>query len=261
MIQNRASRDAAPVAAAPVAGRASTRAPPGASSSSLLAMERPPLSEADLVRWAESLAGIAQTGLAFTESLYERERYEEVLAVAADIRAHADDRPDQLEKIDEWMRSVGKGVAGYVTPKIAVGAAVGNDDGELLLIKRPDSGFWLFPTGWADVGYSAAEIVVKEVREETGIDVEVVRLIAVLDGIRQGFTRTPLYSLLFQCRPVGGDLAGHPLETADLGWFSREQLPSPLAGYGMWGDRVFSALGGDAVEVYFEPPRKDPWAR
>lgn len=224
-------------------------------------MERSPLSEADLVRWAESLAGIARTGLAFTESLYERERYEEILAVAADIRAHAEDHPDPVEKVAEWMKTVGEGVAGYVTPKIAVGAAVGNDDGELLLIKRPDSGFWLFPTGWADVGYSAAEIVVKEVREETGIDVEVVRLIAVLDGIRQGFTRVPLYSLLFQCRPVGGKLDGHPLETADLGWFGRDRLPSPLAGFGFWGDRVFTALAGGDVDVYFEPPRPEPWAR
>lgn len=219
------------------------------------------MSESDLVRWAESLAGIARTGLAFTDSLYERERYEEVLAVAADIRAHARDEVDESTVLDEWMRNIGEGVAGYVTPKIAVGAAVGNDDGELLLIKRADSGFWLFPTGWADVGYSAAEIVVKEVREETGIDVEVVRLIAVLDGIRQGVTRFPLYSLLFQCRPVGGELQGHPLETADLGWFSQDRLPSPLAGFGSWGERVFSALAGADVEVYFEPPRPEPWAR
>ena len=42
----------------------------------------------DLVRWSEALAGIAKTGLGFTESLYEQERFQEVLAVAADI-AHA----------------------------------------------------------------------------------------------------------------------------------------------------------------------------
>ena len=39
----------------------------------------------------------------------------------------------------------------------AVGAVVGNDDGELLLVQRADSGVWLYPTGWADVGYSPAE--------------------------------------------------------------------------------------------------------
>ena len=216
-------------------------------------------SESELVRVASALAGVARPVLAFTEGLYERERYEEVLAVAADIRTHAAEASDPVTQIDEWMRSVGKGVPGYVTPKIAVGAAVGNEAGELLLIQRSDSGFWLFPTGWADVGYSASEVVVKEVKEETGIDVEVTRLIAVLDGMRQGFTRTPLYSLLFQCRPLGGELKRHPLETADVGWFNQEHLPSPLAGFGAWGDRVFSALAGEPVDVYFEPPRPRPW--
>src|SRR6516165_7056828 len=121
-----------------------------------------------LLRWGEALSAIACTGLAFTESLYERERFEEILKVAADIRAEADgeEAPDHAGSlVQEWMDSVGKGVPGYVTPKVAVGAAVGNDTGELLLIQRADSGIWLYPTGWCDVGYSAAEVVVKEVEE------------------------------------------------------------------------------------------------
>ncbi len=163
-----------------------------------------------LLRWSESLSAIARTGLGFTESLYEQERFEEILKVAADIRFEADEEPADADAEDglvqEWMATVGKGVPGYVTPKVAVGAAVGNDKGELLLIQRADSGIWLYPTGWCDVGYSAAEVVVKEVEEETGIEVEPVRLIAVLDGLRLGFTRVPLYSLLFYCRAVGGSL-------------------------------------------------------
>ena len=95
---------------------------------------------------------------------------------------------------------MGQGVPGYVTPKVAVGAVVGNDQGEILLVQRADSGVWLYPTGWADVGYSAAEVAVKEVEEETGIEVEPVRLIAVLDGLRIGMSRIPLYSLVFHCR-------------------------------------------------------------
>src|SRR5262245_20402467 len=97
------------------------------------------------------------------------------------------------------MKQVGDGVAGYVTPKAAIGAVVHNDAGELLLVQRRDSGVWLYPTGWADVGYSASEVAVKEVHEETGIDAEPVRLIAVLDGLRLGFTSVPLYSLVFHC--------------------------------------------------------------
>src|ERR1700690_1198925 len=94
-------------------------------------------SASDLLRWCESLSSIARTGLGFTESLYERERFEEVLRVAADIRVAADEDQEDAEDaeglVQEWMRQVGKGVPGYVTPKVAVGAAVGNDDGELLL--------------------------------------------------------------------------------------------------------------------------------
>ncbi len=215
--------------------------------------------EAELLRWSEALAAIARTGLGFTESLYERERYEEVLQVAADIRACAADAPSSSTQVDEWLKSVGKGVPGYVTPKIAIGAVVGNDAGEMLLIQRSDSGAWLFPTGWADVGYSAAEVAEKEVLEETGLHVEVVRLIAVLDGLRQGLTRTPLYSLVFQCRVVGGELKGHPLEVLDVGFFAEHDLPEPTAGAERWASSFFGAIRGDDVTVYYDRPRRPPW--
>ena len=222
-------------------------------------MERPPLTESDLLRWSEALSGIARTGLGFTESTYERERFEEILAVAADIRHHAGLDVDPQAKVREWLSDVGDGVPGYVTPKVAVGAVVGNDDGEILLIKRSDSGVWLYPTGWADIGYSAAEVAVKEVAEETGIHCEVLGLLAVLDGMRLGFTRIPLYSLVFHCRAIGGTLEPHPLETDGAGWFARDALPSPLAGYEQWGDLAFDAIGGEPHPVWFDEPRDPPW--
>jgi ADP-ribose pyrophosphatase YjhB (NUDIX family) len=251
-------------------------------------------SSADLARWAEALSGIARTGLGFTESLYERERFEEVLRVAADIKVVADaqglrgaggrgavspdepspegpspespspespspESPSPESIVGEWMASVGRGVAGYVTPKVAVGAVVGNDDHELLLVKRADSGAWLYPTGWADVGYSASEVVVKEVREETGIDVEPLKLMAVVDGLRAGFNRVPLYSLVFLCRAKGGELSAHPLECADVGWFSEDRLPSPLAGGSRWLPQALAAVRGEPFEVLFDRPRRPPW--
>ena len=220
----------------------------------------PPVSGApDLLRWSEALAGIARTGLAFTDSLYERERFQEVLHVAADIRAAAGDRVEAAPLIQEWMAQIGAGVAGYVTPKVAVGAVVGNDKGEILLVKRTDNGVWLYPTGWADVGYSASEVAVKEVLEETGMEVEPLRLIAVLDGLRLGFTRIPLYSLVFHLRALGGELTPHPLECADVGWFAEDALPSPLAGVSGWGPRAFAAIRGEEPEVVFDPPRDPLW--
>ena len=216
-------------------------------------------SRQDLLRWSEALAGIARTGLGFTKNLYERERFEEVLAVAADIRVAAGSDFDADHVIDDWLGQVGEGVAGYVTPKVAIGAVVGNDEGEMLLVQRADSGVWLYPTGWADIGYSPSEVAVKEVREETGIMCEPIRLLGVLDGMRLGFTRVPLYSLLFHCRATGGDLRSHPLECADVGWFAEDDLPQPLAGAGLWSGLAFAAVRGEEVKPFFDPPRDQPW--
>ena len=178
---------------------------------------RQQLSTRDLVRWSEALAAIARTGLGFTQNLYERERFEEVLRVAADIKMAADEvllaaeeRREHAHLVEEWMESIGVDVPGYVTPKVAIGAVVGNDRGEILLVQRADSGFWLYPTGWADVGYSPAEVAVKEVAEETGIACEPEQLLAVIDGQRMGFSRFAMYMLLFHCTATGGELQPSP---------------------------------------------------
>lgn len=217
----------------------------------------------DLLRWSEALAGIARTGMGFTQSLYERERYEEVLHVAADIKAATEEelvvRRERDHYVQEWLETVGTGVPGYVTPKVAVGAVVGNEKGQILLVQRADSGVWLYPTGWADVGYSPSEVALKEVKEETGVDAEVVRLIAVLDGLRMGFTRVPLYSVVFHCRAVGGEPTGHPLETSDVGWFGEDNLPWPIAGFDQWGSFAFAAIRGEPLTVVFDAPRRPVW--
>jgi ADP-ribose pyrophosphatase YjhB (NUDIX family) len=220
------------------------------------------VNDADLVRWSEALAGIARTGLAFTQSIYERERFEEVLKVAADIRVasgHDEGEFASEELVTGWVDSVGHGVAGYVTPKVAVGAIVDNGRDEILLIQRGDSGVWLYPTGWADIGYSAAEVVMKEVAEETGIEVEPLRLVAVLDGLRLGARALPFYSLVFHCRRVGGELRPHPLEARDVGWFGEHSLPAPLAGAGHWKELAFKAIRGEQTEVMFDMPRRTTW--
>ena len=219
--------------------------------------------DAQLARWSESLAAIARTGLAFTQNLYERERYEEVLHVAADIKAAFEEstelRRERGHFVQEWMDNIGEGIPGYVTPKVAIGAIVGNDAGEILLVKRAPSGVWLYPTGWADVGYSAAEVVVKEVREETGIEAEPVQLLGVVDGMRMGFTKFGMYMLLFHCRATGGELNPHPLETDGCGWFAKDQLPQVTAGAEWWAERAFAAINGEVFTASFDAPRSPMW--
>ena len=220
-------------------------------------------SEKDLRRWAEALAGVASTGLAFTENTFERERYEEILAIAGDIKAVADfgreGALDSSAHVVEWMKEIKTGVAGYATPKVAVGAVVVNDEGKLLLIQRADTGVWLYPTGWSDIGYSAPEVVVKEVREETGIDVEVIRLIGVLDGLQLGASRIPLYSLVFLCRATGGELKPHELECLDAGWFARDELPVDTLGAERWAPEIFAIIDGDRRDVFYDDLRRPVW--
>lgn len=227
-----------------------------------------PVTAANLHRWSETLASIARTGLGFTESNFEAERYEEILAVAADVRVAADRLSAEKSELDQvsaddmtsaWLRAVGSGVPGYVTPKVAVGAIVGDDQGRILLIQRADSGVWLYPTGWADVGYSPSEVAVKEVQEETGITCEVLRPLAILDGLRAGFSRVPLYSMVFLCRATGGTVSPHPQECLDAGWFTRDALPEPLSSFDRWGEAAFNAIDGNPFEVIFDAPRDPVW--
>lgn len=226
----------------------------------------------DLLRWSETLAAVARTGIGFTASTFERERYEEILAVAGDIAVVAGEQlaaAPQVQAstagqlVEAWLADVRPGVAGYVTPRLSVGAIVGNDAGEILLVRRGDSGVWLYPTGWADVGYSAAEVAVKEVAEETGVDAEPVALVMLLDGLRLGFSRAPIYSLVFHCRAVGraAVLRPHALECSAAGWFGPDELPSPLAGAGRWVDHAFDAIAGKPVDVLFDRPRSPLWRR
>ena len=126
-------------------------------------------------------------------------------------------------------------------------------------MQRGDSGIWLYPTGWVDVGYTAYEMVVREVREETGIECEPVQLLAVIDGQRAGFTRFGMYLLLFHCRATGGELAGHPLETQAVGWFGRDRLPTATVGLQAWGEMAFAAIDGARPATMFEAPRADVW--
>ncbi len=220
----------------------------------------------DLARWSSALAAIARTGLGFTDNLYERERFEEVLHVASDIKvaAAALDEAVEVQRetdhfVQEWLDNVGEGVPGYVTPKVAIGAVVGNDQGELLLVQRADSGIWLYPTGWADVGYSPAEVAVKEVEEETGVICEPVSLLSVIDGQRMGFSRFAMYMLLFYCRATGGELCPHPLETSDVGWFGPNDLPEATAGASWWGPMAFAAIEGAVSPTAFDSPRNPIW--
>lgn len=209
--------------------------------------------------WVQRLRALAQTGIGFDPSVYDRERYEELLGLAAEMAATRADLTRDSELTDalykKWRGEVGSGVAGYVTPKVGCGGVVFNDRDELLLIERPSHN-WLYPTGWADIGYSPAQVVAKEVREETGLLVTPLRLLAVYDIRRlvEQDLDQQLYSLIFYCRLDGGKLEIHPHEALRVGFFARDALPSPLARAEQgWVEHAWAAHEGRLTETYFDP--------
>ncbi len=218
------------------------------------------MSQEKIDRWAQSLAGLAQTGMAFTQSPYDRERYTHLLSIVEEMQIYGGalpiDSDEETPDTAALLAAVVPGIHGYVTPKVAVGALVVNDDKELLLIKRTDNGMWLYPTGWCDIGYSPAEVAIKEVREETGIEFEIDRVAMVLDGLQLGLVGVPaMYSIVFFGHAVSGDLQGLEHEVSDIGWFGRNTLPSPIATYDTWGQLAWQMVDGNYKEVWFNPPR------
>ena len=115
--------------------------------------------------------------------------------------------------------------AGPATPKIDVRAAVISEN-KILLVKERGNG-WTLPGGWVDPGESPSEAAVRETKEESGYDVNVVRLMAIYDRDRQGHPPCPfqVYKLIFLCDLLGGSVKTS-LETEDACFFREDELPA-----------------------------------
>ncbi|HEX7588017.1 MAG TPA: NUDIX hydrolase N-terminal domain-containing protein [Anaerolineae bacterium] len=209
--------------------------------------------------WVQQLVAVAQTGMAFNPPVYDLERYETVLAIAATMAAAVNSSntidPALAEQFAKrWRAEVVDGVPGYVTPKVGIGAAVFNEREEMLLIQRSD-GTWFYPTGWGDIGLSPAQIAVKEVREEAGLWITPQRLVGIYNSVKWHAELNPhYYSIVFECRLDGGEMRPHPPETLDVGFFDRDHMPQPV--YQNRTDhleRAWAMHRGEIVEPYFDP--------
>jgi ADP-ribose pyrophosphatase YjhB (NUDIX family) len=105
----------------------------------------------------------------------------------------------------------------------------------LLLQRRSDNNLWGLPGGGVEPGESVSEAIVREVREETGLDVRPMRLIGVYSAPALGQVVTypdgnviHYISSTFECRVVGGTLACDGNESLELGWFDPERLPAEM---------------------------------
>jgi len=175
------------------------------------------------IRWARELQAISQTGNHFATSDYDRERYQRISEIAAEIFA------EQGDIEGSKVRTIFEAQSGYATPKVDVRAAVFRD-GKILLVQERSDGLWTLPGGWADVNDSPSEAVQKEVLQESGFHARTERLLAVFD--RAKHPHDPpfpfhIYKMFFLCKIEGGE-ATPSSETSSVDFFGVEALP-PLS--------------------------------
>jgi ADP-ribose pyrophosphatase YjhB (NUDIX family) len=176
--------------------------------------------------WRESmkrLRAIAQTGQTYTQDPYDRERYEELEAMALTLLARLLDSPPEV------VKSVYLPETGYPTPKVDVRGAVFQGD-RILLVRESADGRWTLPGGWGDEHESPKQSIEREVLEESGFEVRAARLVAVKDRHLHPYTPKRLeriYKLFFLCDLTGG-AARTSLETDGVDFFPIDDLP-PLS--------------------------------
>ena len=168
--------------------------------------------------WAVELQSLAQAGLFYGRDAYDRERYQRVREIAAEMVVQQSELPV------ERVRGLFCNETGYQTPKLDTRAAI-FEDGKILLVREND-GRWSLPGGWVDVNVSVGENAVKEVREEAGLEVTADRVIAVQDRAKHNL---PVYAygvckIFVLCTKVRGAFQAN-IETTESRYFAEDELP------------------------------------
>ena len=176
-----------------------------------------------LIEIAKRLKTMSHLGLTYTQNEYDVERYRDLHNMSLELMQLASGSP--IEQLEMYFNSSKE----YITPKVDIRAVIFNDKNEILLVKEKADGRWSVPGGWADIGLTPAEIAIKEAFEETGLQVEPVKLLAVLD--KRCYPHPPepdyCYKIFIQCKIVGGEF-NQAFDILDRGFFTPNALP-PLS--------------------------------
>jgi ADP-ribose pyrophosphatase YjhB (NUDIX family) len=194
------------------------------------------------------LQAIAQNGLTYTDGPFDRERYEQIRTVAAEMGASED---EPLESLAETFAAQ----TGYACPKIDVRAAAFRD-GSVLLVRATDDGLWSLPGGWAETGESPRQSAEKELLEESGFRGRATKVVGVWELDVRGRPRWPFYAwrVCLLCE-LADDAPGplHANEISDAGFFARDALPE-LSGRSPFQHVLacFEHAGDPALPTVFE---------
>lgn len=170
---------------------------------------------------AKRIRSLATIGLYYSANEYDTERYDELQELAEIILVETTSCSLSEIKVNFIAEK------DYITPKTDIRAVVFNDEGEILLVQEKLDGKWSLPGGWADIGFSPSEVAVKEVLEETGLNVKPVRLLAVHD--KKCHNHPPalhyVYKIFIECVITGG-IFNECFDILGKGFFPRNNIPS-----------------------------------
>ena len=169
------------------------------------------------LKFAIEIQSLAQNGLAYTNNLYDIERYTRLREISAEMLSMT------TEISIEKVKDVFCNETGYQTPKLDTRAAIFKDN-KILLVHEND-GTWSLPGGWVDVLESIKSNTIKEVKEETGLDVFAKKIIAVQDRNKHN---KPVYAygvckIFVLCELIGGKFENN-IETTEIAYFSLDEL-------------------------------------
>jgi 8-oxo-dGTP diphosphatase len=136
-------------------------------------------------------------------------------------------------------------------------AVVRNDAGQILLVRRGDTGRWSLPAGMIDPGEQPADAVVREVLEETGVRVEIERVggVATHPVVYPNGDACEYLAVWFRCRAVGGAPTPDGDESLEVGWFDADDLPD----LDDWATLRITTTGDpDGMAWYAPPARRHP---
>ncbi len=183
------------------------------------------MKENKILKILEQINKSANTGKNYAKSNYDLDRYSELEILSKELYQEIDGFKDiQISSLAEKS---------YITPKVGVNAIIENEKGEFLLEQRMDDKCWGIPGGWAEVGFTAEENVIRELKEETGFDVSVEKQVCVISRKPTERYLLTSYHIIFKCKVIGGELK-KSYESEAVAWRKLEDINNWHADHKEW---------------------------
>ena len=176
--------------------------------------------EEKVLNLAKRIKSISEVGLLYCKNEYDIERYEELQTISLELMHLLTGKP--VNVIENFYDTYDD----YPTPKVDVRALILNEAQQILLVKESMDGRWSLPGGWADIGLSPTEVVLKECKEETGLTVACKHLLAVFDKKCHNHPPQPhyVYKLIFYCEALTSEI-NKGFDVLEVAFFDIDKLP------------------------------------